>query len=39
MDKKRKGEKLHFVFLSSIGKAVVKEVSIKKLEIMTNEFF
>lgn len=31
-DKKREGEKIHFVLLEGIGKAVVEEISIKELE-------
>jgi len=36
-DKKRSGEKIHFVFLTDIGHAVVEEVALSELEQMTGD--
>jgi len=36
-DKKREGDRIYFVLLHNIGKAVVDEISIKELEVVVNE--
>ena len=36
-DKKRAGDKIHFVFLKSLGEAVVETVSLQELEALTKE--
>jgi len=38
MDKKRDGEKLHFVFLKGIGSCEVKEIGVEELIRMVGEF-
>lgn len=36
-DKKRSGEKIHFVFLTSIGNTIVEGISFEELEALMNE--
>ncbi len=36
-DKKREGDTLHLILLESIGKAVIKQISLKQLEEMIND--
>ncbi len=38
-DKKREGEKVHFVFLQDIGQAVVKPISLRELEADLKDLF
>lgn len=38
-DKKRKGDSVYFVFLNSIGDAVVEEVSMQELETLVNDLY
>ncbi|MEA1949531.1 MAG: 3-dehydroquinate synthase, partial [Thermodesulfobacteriota bacterium] len=38
-DKKRKGDRIYFVFLEDIGKAFVDQISIKELEDIINDFY
>jgi 3-dehydroquinate synthase len=37
-DKKRKGDRIDFVLLHSLGSAVVEEISLKELEVATQNF-
>ncbi len=38
-DKKRKGDRIYFVFLEDIGKPFVDQISIKELEDIINDFY
>ncbi len=38
-DKKRQGDRIHFVLLDQIGRAVVNEISIAELEAAINDLF
>ncbi len=38
-DKKREGEKIHFVFLQDIGQAVVKPITLRELEAALKDLF
>jgi 3-dehydroquinate synthase len=38
-DKKRKGDRIYFVFLEDMGKSFVDQISIKELEDMINDFY
>jgi len=38
-DKKRKGDRIYFVFLEDMGKAFVDQISIKELEDIINDFY
>jgi 3-dehydroquinate synthase len=38
-DKKRKGDRIYFVFLEDMGKSFVDQISIKELEDIINDFY
>jgi 3-dehydroquinate synthase len=38
-DKKRKGDRIYFVFLENLGKSFVDQISIKELEDIINDFY